>query len=84
VFKNQQELETHLRVANADICPLIPSHAPDGITPEQEKRLRSKKKSHPGQSDESRWTDIYKLLFPNEEVPLPRMSSASQIGQNAD
>jgi len=40
IFKNQQELDTQLRVASANICPLVPGHAPDGITPKWEKRLR--------------------------------------------
>jgi hypothetical protein len=44
---------------------------PEGITPENEKRLKSKKKSHPNQTDEDRWRDIYRLLFPSEDVPSP-------------
>lgn len=70
-FKNQQQLDAHLTVASANICSLIPGHPPDGITPENEKRLKSRKKIHPNQSDDSRWAEIYKLLFPNEEVPSP-------------
>ena len=50
---------------------LLPGQPPDGITPENEKQLKSRKKTHPNQSDGDRWKDIYKLLFPNEEVPSP-------------
>ncbi|RDL29978.1 uncharacterized protein BP5553_10605 [Venustampulla echinocandica] len=70
-FKNQQQLDTHLTVAAQEICEIRPGNSPEGITPEIERRLRSRKKSHPNQTDEERWKDIYKLLFPNATVPSP-------------
>ena len=71
IFKNQEQLDSHLTVATSDICDLQPGHPPEGITPEHERRLRSRKKTSPDQSEAERWKDIYKLLFPNEEIPSP-------------
>ncbi|TVY20619.1 Uncharacterized protein LARI1_G001289 [Lachnellula arida] len=70
-FKTQQQLDSHITVAATDICDVQPGNPPTGITPAVEKQLRSRKKSHPNQTDEERWKDIYKLLFPNEEIPSP-------------
>ena len=70
-FKAQTQLDSHMTVAAADICEVQPVRTPEGITPDQEKRLRSRKKTSPTQSDEDRWKDIYRLLFPNEEIPSP-------------
>lgn len=70
-FKTQQQLDGHLTVAATDICEVQAGKAPAGITSAVERQLRSRKKSHPGQTDEERWKDIYKLLFPNEAVPSP-------------
>jgi hypothetical protein len=44
---------------------------PDGITPEIAVKLKSRKKASPDQSVPERWKDIYRLLFPDELVPLP-------------
>ncbi|KAE9378798.1 hypothetical protein N431DRAFT_553166 [Stipitochalara longipes BDJ] len=71
IFKSQEQLDSHLTVATSDICDLQPGHSPEGINPEQERRLRSKKKTSPNQSEVDRWKDIYKLLFPDEDIPSP-------------
>jgi len=42
--------------------------AGDGCTKEQEKRLRSRKKSRPNMTEEERWTEIYMILFPEDET----------------
>ncbi|RFU29493.1 hypothetical protein B7463_g6824, partial [Scytalidium lignicola] len=69
-FKNREALEAHLRAI--DTCPLSSSTSPfDGITADLEKKLRSRKKESRGQSEADRWRDIYRLLFPGEEVPSP-------------
>jgi hypothetical protein len=70
-FKTEGELDSHMTVSAADICQVQPGHPPEGITQENQKRLRSRKKASPNQSDEDRWKDIYRLIFPNEEVPSP-------------
>ncbi|KAF4632584.1 hypothetical protein G7Y89_g5539 [Cudoniella acicularis] len=70
-FKSQQQLDAHLTVASSDICEVQLGHPPAGITTAMERKLRSRKKSHPNQTDEERWVEIYKLLFPDTEVPSP-------------
>ncbi|KAH6675858.1 putative resistance to glucose repression protein 1 [Halenospora varia] len=64
-------LDAHLTVASSEICEVQVGSPPAGITPAIERKLRSRKKSHPNQTDEERWKDIYRLLFPNIEVPSP-------------
>jgi hypothetical protein len=71
-FESQQQLDSHIKVAAVDICELTAGHPPEGISSETEKLLRRRKKSYAGQSEEERWKDIYRLLFPNDEdVPSP-------------
>lgn len=70
-FKTQLQLDSHLTVEASEICELKPGIPPQGITPECERLLRSRKKASRNQSDEDRWKNIYKLLFPNEKVPSP-------------
>lgn len=70
-FKNQEQLDIHLTVDIASMCDLVPGNPPEGITTDQERRLRSRKKSSRDQSDEGRWREMYQLLFPGEEVPSP-------------
>jgi hypothetical protein len=64
-------LNSHLTVAALDICELKLACPPEGITPEIEKRLRCRKKAHPDQTEEDRWKDIYRILFPDTVVPSP-------------
>jgi hypothetical protein len=71
LFKTQEQLDSHLLVDASDICGVQTGHPPEGITVEHERRLRSRKKASPNQTDGDRWKDIYKLLFPNEEIPSP-------------
>jgi hypothetical protein len=70
-FKTKLQLDSHLTVEASDICELKPGSPPEGITPECERLLRSRKKASRNQGDEDRWKHIYKLLFPNEKVPSP-------------
>lgn len=68
-FKSQSALDDHLTVTN--ICPITEGTPAEGVTVDIEKRLRSRKKTAPGQSEEDRWREIYTLLFPDEAVPVP-------------
>ncbi|KAG4418745.1 hypothetical protein IFR04_008107 [Cadophora malorum] len=45
------------------------SPPPKGISAEQEKALRSRKKTGASQSEEGRWKEIYQVLFPGEPCP---------------
>jgi hypothetical protein len=64
-------LDNHITVAASDICELKKGKEPDGLTAEMERSLRSRKKVHPNQTEEDRWKEIYRLLFPNQEIPSP-------------
>jgi hypothetical protein len=68
-FKTGAALDAHLTVIN--ICPLQAGETAEGLTSDQEKRLKSRKKSSPDQGEEARWKEIYGILFPNEVVPNP-------------
>jgi len=61
------------------MCALLPDNPPEGITPELESRLRSRKKTNPTDTEEDRWSEIYKLLFPGEAVPSPRNLAPSPL-----
>lgn len=74
-FKTDAALDAHLTVVN--ICPLQIGQAAEGLTSDQEKRLKSRKKSSPDQSEEARWREIYGILFPNKVVPNPCESNTS-------
>jgi hypothetical protein len=58
-------------VPDVEICKLQEGRIPDGITPQVAAQLKSRKKASPDQSVPERWKDIYRLLFPNELVPMP-------------
>ncbi|KAK5660526.1 hypothetical protein OQA88_13075 [Cercophora sp. LCS_1] len=42
----------------------------DGYTKEQEKMLRSRKKARCGMSEEEKWIEMYRILFPDDRVSL--------------
>jgi hypothetical protein len=71
IFDKAEDLKSHRTVDATQICQVEPGNPPDGITPEIERKLRSRQKKHPGQTGDDRWRDIYRLLFPNEDVPSP-------------
>ncbi len=71
VFKDKKGLDSHVLIAGADICEAQRGPPREGITPEQESQLRSRKRSAQIQSEEEKWCNIYNLLFPNEKVPSP-------------
>ncbi|KAI9642097.1 hypothetical protein NHQ30_009968 [Ciborinia camelliae] len=69
LFSNQQEVNDHLKQQEA--CELLKDVQEDGITNEMVERLRSKKKTHRSQSEEDRWKEMYRIIFPTEAVPDP-------------
>jgi hypothetical protein len=52
-------------------CEFSDRPPPCDITAYQEKQLKSRKHTSRRQTDEEKWKDIYRLLFPNEEIPSP-------------
>ncbi|KAH6718161.1 hypothetical protein BKA61DRAFT_670574 [Leptodontidium sp. MPI-SDFR-AT-0119] len=81
-FRNAKDRNAHLTLNTADMCEVIPGTPPEGIGPEIEKKLKRRKKTYPGQSEEARWTEIYKLLFPQEEeFPSPCWYSPTPLAK---
>ncbi|TKW52884.1 hypothetical protein CTA1_5952 [Colletotrichum tanaceti] len=58
------DLQAHARCADA--CEVREPEALDGITQDQEKRLRSRKKTSARELTEAdKWTQVYSILFPD-------------------
>jgi hypothetical protein len=72
-FSYEKELERHVLATN--VCEVNPAGVftiTKGIFPNLAARLRSLKKGHRGPtSQEERWEEIYRILFPAEEMPSP-------------
>ncbi|KAF4500740.1 hypothetical protein FAGAP_3022 [Fusarium agapanthi] len=64
-WPNVEELREHRR---AQVCERREYVAPDGITPEQERKLRSRL-GGPNKSESDQWFDIYSIIFPHAERP---------------
>jgi predicted methyltransferase len=70
VFSDARQLNNH--EMSAERCEVIDAVSPGDITAYQEKQLKSRKHTAKRQTDEEKWADIYRLLFPGEErVPSP-------------
>src|SRR5437773_8203159 len=52
-----------------DICDIQSYQIRDGVTTDQLKKLKSRKKSSPDQSTEERWMEMYQIIFPGELKP---------------
>lgn len=65
VWPTAEELREHRR---AQVCERREYIAPDGITPEQERKLRSRL-GGPNKSESDQWFDIYSIIFPDDEKP---------------
>jgi hypothetical protein len=54
-------------------CQVSEAEEADGYSKEQEKQLRGRKKP-PNQTEEDRWTEMFRILFPNDDhasMPSP-------------
>jgi hypothetical protein len=69
LFSSQDEIDAHFIVLQG--CDLSSEAAMEGITSNIEKHLRSRKKTYRHQTEENRWAEIYRLLFPGENIPSP-------------
>ncbi|KAK4151984.1 hypothetical protein C8A00DRAFT_44896 [Chaetomidium leptoderma] len=65
-FDKPEALKSHQR---ADVPCKLREMALDAITEEQEKTLRLRAKSNC--SDEDKWGDMYRVIYPDEKVPSP-------------
>ncbi|KAF4624622.1 hypothetical protein G7Y89_g13549 [Cudoniella acicularis] len=67
VFDSEQELDSHIEAKEG--CESRTSGPVEGIPKKMKDQLRSRKKEYPGQTEAERWTQIYRILFPDESVP---------------
>lgn len=63
LFKHQRQLES------CQIVTQVPNL--DLISDAQEARLKERGKHNSPRSNEEKWADIYKIIFPQEDVPSP-------------
>lgn len=68
-FRKASELEAHEMQPQG--CEVRNISNPADITAAQEKHLRSKRYTTRYQTEEEKWREVYRLLFPDEEVPSP-------------
>lgn len=69
-FGSDQELREHSRALQP--CQVSRETDIEGITPEQAKALKSKKRHTKDASSElEKWKHIYEILFPGEKPPSP-------------
>jgi hypothetical protein len=49
----------------------MPQAIADGIDKRQEEALRSKKRSATIKTEFDKWNQVYKIIFPNDDDPIP-------------
>ncbi|KAK3902506.1 hypothetical protein C8A05DRAFT_44083 [Staphylotrichum tortipilum] len=77
IFRNERELDDHEMSIIG--CQVLSRHSPCDMTTYQHKQLRMKKHTARRQTDEDKWNDIYRLLFPHEQVPSPYPEAADDM-----
>ncbi|KAK4185811.1 hypothetical protein QBC35DRAFT_296604 [Podospora australis] len=73
-FESGEELQEHCQSEKP--CKLIKNKTADFCSDAKEKSLRARIKS--GLSEEEKWQDMYKMLFPGEKVPSPHYDSSDE------
>lgn len=73
-FDKPEALKAHQR---AKVPCELKQQSPDTITDEQEKQLRARAK--PNWSEETKWQEMYRIIFPGEDVPSPCTSLLSTL-----
>lgn len=71
-FKTVEEHEEHQRATQA--CQIKSRAIADGCDRDQEKLLRSKKRSAVVKSESDKWKQVWKILFPedtDDQIPTP-------------
>ncbi|ORY10733.1 hypothetical protein BCR34DRAFT_485248 [Clohesyomyces aquaticus] len=74
-FKSDHLLHEHQRADER--CPKQPEEFIEGFDKLQEKQLRSRKKIQPEPSEEDKWKEMYRVLFPDDDealMPSPYMN----------
>lgn len=65
MFETHEELQAHSR-AETPCGKKDDSLRPQGVSPAQLQELKSRKKN-PDASEEEKWRDLYRLLFPEDD-----------------
>ncbi|KAF4626213.1 hypothetical protein G7Y89_g11949 [Cudoniella acicularis] len=75
-FNKQEDLELHHQRLEA--CEFAPDELAEGIPigGSIQNRIRDRKKAYLGQTEEGKWQEIYRILFPIEEIPSPYFQTA--------
>ncbi|OCL01890.1 hypothetical protein AOQ84DRAFT_425204 [Glonium stellatum] len=60
-FPDKEALHKHREL---QACEVQPELQIEGFNQEQEKKLRSRKRTAPNQSEEDKWKGVYRILFP--------------------
>jgi hypothetical protein len=84
-FSNDVALREHQRDARG--CNVREQVPPEGFDKEQERRLKSKKKSQTYQTEEEKWKSVYRILFPDDgeaDIPTPYIEYQPCTGQTAE
>ncbi|KAI8956951.1 hypothetical protein F5Y11DRAFT_353089 [Daldinia sp. FL1419] len=81
-FDDAKDLSDHLRAdvpcEKLDVVPVL-----QGIDEATEAKLKVRRKNCPGMSDEQRWAEIYKILFPHANpnaMPTPYYDGNDSLG----
>jgi len=69
VFRKASDLVAHSMLP--DSCPIRDGNGPADISAQQELQLKSKKYASRYQSEETKWVEVFGILFPGEQVPSP-------------
>ncbi|KAK3293570.1 uncharacterized protein B0H64DRAFT_404907 [Chaetomium fimeti] len=77
-FDKPELLKNHQR---ADVPCKLREKSSDAITEEQEKQLRTRAKPHA--SEEDKWKEMYRAIFPGEKVPSPYYDSENDAASKA-
>jgi hypothetical protein len=69
-LKTESGLANHQRAEQT--CEIKPAEIEEGISVTQEQALKSRKKTGKTQSEEEKWTEMYKIVFPEHSIiPSP-------------
>jgi hypothetical protein len=84
-FEDKKEYDSHITAGRDEICDVISGQPPQGICPETEKLLKSRKKASKEETEEDRWIAMYRILFPDDLlIPSPcRYSNFNDVLQKS-
>lgn len=71
IFKEQEDLNSHLRSGIQCEVHEITDIAIEGLCQRKLKLLKCKKRNEDDPSEEGRWRDVFRILFPGAPVPTP-------------